>query len=107
MAARGFRIVSIVEYNGAVYNENGLDIPALLIHRNETGSIVNFAGGENVDKTEALYRECDVLLIPAATENVITSANADKLPLPDSVRRREWTGRRLWPTKFSRGTRCL
>ena len=78
MAARGFRIVSIVEYNGAVYNENGLDIPALLIHRKETGSIVNFAGGENVDKTEAFYRECDVL-IPAATENVITSANADKL----------------------------
>jgi glutamate dehydrogenase (NAD(P)+) len=78
MAARGFRIVSIVEYNGAVYNENGLDIPALMIHRKETGSIVNFDGGENVDKTEALYRECDVL-IPAATENVITSANADKL----------------------------
>jgi len=78
MAARGFRIVSIVEYNGALYNENGLDIPALMIHRKETGSIVNFEGGENVDKTEALYRECDVL-IPAATENVITSANADKL----------------------------
>ncbi len=78
MAARGFRIVSIVEYNGAVYNEKGLDIPALLLHRKETGAIVNFAGGENVDKTEAFYRECDVL-IPAATENVITSANADKL----------------------------
>jgi glutamate dehydrogenase (NAD(P)+) len=78
MAARGFRIVSIVEYNGAVYNENGLDIPALMLHRKETGSIVNFEGGENVDKTEAFYRECDVL-IPAATENVITSANADKL----------------------------
>jgi glutamate dehydrogenase (NAD(P)+) len=78
MAARGFRIVSIVEYNGAVHNENGLDIPALMIHRKETGSIVNFAGGENVDKTEEFYRECDVL-IPAATENVITSANADKL----------------------------
>jgi glutamate dehydrogenase (NAD(P)+) len=78
MAARGFRIVSIVEYNGAVYNEKGLDIPALMLHRKETGSIANFAGGENVDKTEAFYRECDVL-IPAATENVITSANADKL----------------------------
>jgi glutamate dehydrogenase (NAD(P)+) len=78
MAARGFRIVSIVEYNGAVYNPDGLDITALMNHRKETGSIVNFAGGENVDKTEAFYRECDVL-IPAATENVITSANADKL----------------------------
>ncbi len=78
MAARGFRIISIVEYNGAVHNPAGLDIPALLAHRKETGSIVNFPGGENVDKTQELYRECDVLL-PAATENVITSANADKL----------------------------
>ncbi len=75
MAARGFRIVSIVEYNGAVHNPDGLDIPALMAHRKETGSIVNFAGGENIDKTEELFRECDVL-IPAATENVITSANA-------------------------------
>ena len=78
MAARGFKIVSIVEYNGAVYNEDGLDIPALMSHRKETGSIANFAGGENVDKTEALYQKCDVLL-PAATETVITSANADRL----------------------------
>jgi glutamate dehydrogenase (NAD(P)+) len=78
MAARGFIIVSIVEYNGAVYNKDGLDIPALLQHRKETGSIVNFDGGENVDKEEAFYQECDVL-IPAATENVISSANADKL----------------------------
>jgi len=78
MAARGFPIVSIVEYNGAVYNKNGLDIPALMKHRKETGSIVNFEGGENIDKTEAFYQECDVL-IPAATENVITSANAGNL----------------------------
>ena len=54
---------------------NGLDIPALLSHRRETGSIVNFAGGENVDGAEDFFRECDVP-IPAATENVITSANA-------------------------------
>ena len=78
MSARGFRIVSIVEYNGAIYNEEGLDIPALMLHRKETGSIVNFPGAENVDKAEALFLECDVL-IPAATENVITSANAARL----------------------------
>ncbi len=78
MAARGFKIVSIVEYNGALYNKDGLDIPALMAYRKETGSIVNFPGGENVNKDEGLFRECDVL-IPAATENVITSANADRL----------------------------
>jgi len=78
MSAQGFKIVSIVEYDGAVYNANGLDIAALMKHRKETGSITGFAGGETMDKNEAMFLECDVL-IPAATENVIHSGNADKL----------------------------
>ena len=78
MAARGFRIIAIVEYDGAVYNANGLDIEALMAHRKETGSINEFAGGEAIDKREAMFLECDVL-VPAATENVITSENAGTL----------------------------
>ena len=75
MAARGFRIISIVEYDGAVYNAHGLNIDALALHRSETGSIVDFPEAENMDKNEAMFLDCDVLL-PAATENVITSQNA-------------------------------
>ncbi len=56
----------------------GLDIAALMKHRHETGSITGFAGGEEIDKDEAMYLECDVLL-PAAKENVITSQNAGRL----------------------------
>ena len=78
MAARGFKVVGLVEYDGAVFNAEGLDIEALMKHRRETGSINEFAGGEGVDRDEALFLECDVLL-PAATENVITSDNADRL----------------------------
>ncbi len=78
MARAGFRIVCIIEYDGAVYNSNGIDIDALAEHRKETGSIVDFPGGENVDKSEALFLECDILL-PAAKENVITSRTAPKL----------------------------
>ena len=78
MARAGFKIISIVEYDGAVYNSNGLDINALMKHRKETGSIVDFSGGENVDREEAMFLETDVL-IPAARENVITSQNAHKL----------------------------
>jgi glutamate dehydrogenase (NAD(P)+) len=78
MSAKGFRIVAIVEYDGAVYNPHGLNIEDLARHRNETGSIVDFPGGENMDRTEAMFIECDVLL-PAATENVITSENAARL----------------------------
>jgi glutamate dehydrogenase (NAD(P)+) len=78
MAQRGFKIICIIEYDGAVYNPAGLDIAALMQHRKETGSITGFAGGEDIDRDAAMFLECEVLL-PAATENVITSRNADKL----------------------------
>jgi glutamate dehydrogenase (NAD(P)+) len=78
MARAGFKIVCIIEYDGAVYNDKGLDIAALMKHRNLTGSITGFTGGEAIDKTEAMFLETDVL-IPAAKENVITSENAHRL----------------------------
>jgi glutamate dehydrogenase (NAD(P)+) len=78
MSQAGFKIVAIIEWDGAVYNRQGLDIAKLLEHRRETGSILDFPEAENMDREEALFLDCDVLL-PAAKENVITSANADKL----------------------------
>jgi glutamate dehydrogenase (NAD(P)+) len=78
MARSGFKIICIIEYDGAVYNSKGLDIEALMKHRNETGSITGFAEGEDIDKDQALLLDCDVLL-PAAKENVITTANADRI----------------------------
>ena len=78
MSQQGFKIVGIVEYDGAVYNKRGLDIVALQQHRRETGSVCGFREAEEIDKDEALFLDCDVL-IPAARENVITSANADRV----------------------------
>jgi glutamate dehydrogenase (NAD(P)+) len=78
MTRSGFKIVCIIEYDGAVYNPSGLDIEALMQHRKETGSITGFAGGEDIDREEAFFLDCDVLL-PAAKENVITTANADRI----------------------------
>jgi len=78
MARSGFKIICIIEYDGAVYNPNGLDIEALMRHRNETGSITGFSGGEDIDRESAFFLDCDVLL-PAAKENVITTANADRI----------------------------
>ena len=78
MARKGFKIVCIVEYDGAAYNARGLDIEALMQHKKDTGSILDFAGAENMDRNAALFLPCDVLL-PAATENVITSENAGRL----------------------------
>jgi glutamate dehydrogenase (NAD(P)+) len=78
MARSGFKIVCVIEYDGAVYNARGLDIEALLKHRHDTGSITGFSDGEDMDKDEAMFLDCEVLL-PAARENVITTANAHRI----------------------------
>lgn len=78
MQRAGFKIICIEEIDGAVYNPKGLDVLALMEHRKETGSISGFAEGEDIDKDDALFLDCDVLL-PAAKENVITSQNADRI----------------------------
>jgi glutamate dehydrogenase (NAD(P)+) len=75
MHERGFKIIAVVELEGAVHNPSGLDIPALMRHRMESGSILDFPGAGNLSRDEALFLACDVLL-PAARENVITSRNA-------------------------------
>jgi glutamate dehydrogenase (NAD(P)+) len=78
MARAGFKIVCVIEYDGAVYNQHGLNIEALMKHRHDTGSITGFPEAEDVDRDEAMYMDCEVFL-PAAKENVITTANADRI----------------------------
>jgi glutamate dehydrogenase (NAD(P)+) len=78
MAQAGFKIISVIEIDGAIYNANGLDVPALIQHRKETGSIVGFEGAEAIEPEEAMFLECEVLL-PGAKENVITSQNAGRI----------------------------
>jgi glutamate dehydrogenase (NAD(P)+) len=75
MSRMGFKIVAIIEWDGAVFNKHGLNIEQLVAHRKETGSILDFAEAENIDRDQAMFLDCDILL-PAAKENVITSQNA-------------------------------
>jgi glutamate dehydrogenase (NAD(P)+) len=75
----GALVVGLAEYEGSIYNENGLDIEAVFQHRKKTGSILNFPGATNFNKnTDALEAPCDIL-IPAALENVINAENADRV----------------------------
>jgi glutamate dehydrogenase (NAD(P)+) len=75
----GALVVGLAEYEGSIYNENGLDIEAVFQHRKKTGSILNFPGATNFNKnTDALEAPCDIL-IPAALENVINAENADRI----------------------------
>jgi glutamate dehydrogenase (NAD(P)+) len=63
---------------GAVYNSKGLDIDKLYAYARENNEVVGFPGGDAVDRAEILTCDCD-LLLPAATENQITSRNADRI----------------------------
>lgn len=75
----GMKVISVSEYEGAIYCEEGIDIEKLIQHRLETGSILDFEGAYNMeDRYQTLYVDCDVL-IPAALENQITTENADKI----------------------------
>jgi glutamate dehydrogenase (NAD(P)+) len=75
----GARIVAIAEYDGAIYNSDGLDVAAVQNHRQETRSILNFPGSKNFPTSkDALEYECDIL-IPAALERQITDENAPRI----------------------------
>ena len=78
MHERGFKIIAVIEVDGAIYNPKGIDIPKLVEHRRQTGSITEFPEAEPIDRNEAMFLECEVLL-PAAKENVITSQNASRI----------------------------
>jgi glutamate dehydrogenase (NAD(P)+) len=75
----GALIIGIAEREGGVFSEAGLDVEALFQHRQQTGSVLGFAGAEDVaESLDLLERECDVL-IPAALENQIHEGNADRI----------------------------
>jgi glutamate dehydrogenase (NAD(P)+) len=78
MAAAGYKIIGIDEVGGGLYNKNGLDVEALWEYRQKNGTIQGFSGAEKTAPAELLTQDCEIL-IPAATENQITSRNVDRV----------------------------
>ena len=78
MHQAGYKIIGIIEVDGAISNRNGIDVEALWKHRERTRSIASFPEAEKVDPAELMCTECEIL-VPAATENQITSRNADRI----------------------------
>jgi len=72
----GMKVIAVTDVSGGVYNPNGLDIPALITHLNTTRSVTDFPEADSISNAELLALKVD-LLIPAALENQITSANAN------------------------------
>ncbi len=75
----GALLVGLAEYEGAITSEQGLDLDAVVAHRAETGSILNFPGATNLPTpADALELACDIL-VPAALEKQLTKANAPRV----------------------------
>ncbi len=70
-----FLVVAVSDSKGAIRSETGLDVPALLAHKERTGSVLGFPGAKELSNGELLELPVDVL-VPAALEGQITKENA-------------------------------
>jgi len=75
LAEFGATIVGLCEFEGAIYNPNGLNVDEVFAHRKNTGSILGFPGAKDFKNSmEGLEQDCDII-VPAALENQFTEFN--------------------------------
>ncbi|WP_039019004.1 Glu/Leu/Phe/Val family dehydrogenase [Halocynthiibacter namhaensis] len=78
----GSKITAIIERDGGIFNDDGLDVEAVYAWIGENGGVKGFTGATYVeDGAELLEKECDIL-IPAALEGVIHLGNAERVQAP-------------------------
>jgi glutamate dehydrogenase/leucine dehydrogenase len=79
LCERGVKIQAISDLSGAYYNEGGIDIDAAMAYRDlNNGQLEGYGGAEPITGDELLSLPVDVL-VPAATEDVITMRNAGSI----------------------------
>ena len=78
LAEEGAIVVAVSDSQVGLYNPKGIDVPAALAHKQETGTLRGLRGADEVTNEELLLVDCDVLA-PCALEQVITTDNADKI----------------------------
>lgn len=77
----GCRIVAVSDIDGGIRNDDGIDVPRLVRHLDETGSVVGFADCDAIDQDGLLTCPCDIL-IPAAIGGVIDADVAERIRAP-------------------------
>ena len=76
--AEGASVVAVSDSRGGVHNPSGLDVPAVLAHKQERGTLEGFANADAVTNEELVELPCDILA-PCALEQVVTEENADRV----------------------------
>ena len=74
----GAVVVAVSDSAGGLFKADGLDIPSVIAHKQETGTLAGFRGGDPISNEDLLTIECDVLA-PCALEQVIHAGNADRV----------------------------
>jgi len=75
----GAVLVGLSEYEGAISNPDGFDLEAVVRHRKDSGSLLDYPGARNLERSsDILELDCDIL-VPAALENQITKDNAPRV----------------------------
>ncbi|XP_060524719.1 glutamate dehydrogenase, mitochondrial-like isoform X2 [Cylas formicarius] len=70
----GAKCIGIIEEDGSIFNENGINPSELEEYKLSKGTIMGFPGAQKFDG-DLMTHECDIL-VPAAVEQVITKDNA-------------------------------
>jgi len=78
LCERGAKLISVLDYDGAIHNANGINAAALSRHVGERKSVTAFDGAEKI-RTDDFYSLAPDLLIPAALEQMITEKIAKKI----------------------------
>lgn len=78
MHQEGYRIVGIADITGSLYNPKRLDVPGVLAYLKENKTVEGYTEAEHIGNADLLEAECEILM-PAATENQITTHNADRI----------------------------
>jgi glutamate dehydrogenase (NAD(P)+) len=78
LARYGSKVIAVSDAQGAIYNPNGLDLPALEKFVQQNKTVVGFPEAEPMEAEKMLLLPCDIL-VPAAMEQQITADNAGKI----------------------------
>jgi glutamate dehydrogenase/leucine dehydrogenase len=74
----GYKVAAVSDSQGGIFNPNGLDIKKVVLHKEKTGTVLNFLGAKNITNEKLLELPVSVL-VPAALERVITEKNAGRI----------------------------
>jgi len=104
MMEKGYKIIGIAEYDGGLYNSNGIDIHLLLEYRQRNGTVMGFKGAEAVNSSDLLVSDCEILIPqPRRTSSPAAMPTASRLALFAKARtgQQQPSPTRSWRTRRS------